>query len=102
MALDPEFIEMLNATALTLGILTPGIAAIIGYFRSKFKCLAELRKDLDEFKNVYGDRQLRHSKAFIILAKRLDMVNSRQHPERSPLNLGPDIETILKDEDGKL
>ncbi len=102
MALDPEFIEMLQATALTIGILTPGIAAIIGYFRSKFKCLADLRNDFESFKDAYGERQLRHSKAFIIICKRLDMVNSRQHPDRSPLNLNEDIETILKDENGNL
>jgi len=100
--MESEYMEILQAIAITMAITGPGIAAVIGYFRNKFNCLKQLRDDFEEFKDTYGDRQLRHSKAFIILSKRLDMVNSRQHPDRSPLNLGPDIETILKDEEGNL
>jgi hypothetical protein len=97
-----DLFQILEATGITLAIISPGIAAIIGYMRSKFNCIKELRKDFEDFKDQYGDRQLRHSKAFIILANRMDQVNKSQHPDRSALHLGDEIETILKDEHGNL
>lgn len=97
-----NLLENLELIALILGISAPFAGAIIAYFKNKFKCIGELRSEFEEFKDVIEDRQLRHSKAFIILANRIDDINHSQHPERPKLNLGPEIETILKDREGKL
>lgn len=45
-------------------------------------------------------RTLRQSKALIVLANRIDDINKEQHGKQ--LNLGPEIEVILKDKDGNL
>ena len=90
----------LETIAIVLAIISPGIIAFVGYFRSKFKCVTDLKKEFYNFKNTYGDRQLRHSKAFIILANRIDDINEEQHGKK--INLGPEIETILKDRHGNL
>lgn len=93
-------VEFLETIALILAVTGPGIAALIGYIRNKFNCIKQLREDFEEFKDQYGDRQLRHSKAFIIIANRLDNINFEQHGKE--LHLGEEIETILKDREGNL
>lgn len=94
--------ENLETIALIFAISGPILGGIIGYFKRKFKCIGQLRCDFEDFKDTVEDRQLRHSKAFIILANRIDDINHSQHPERPKLNLGPEIETILKDREGNL
>jgi hypothetical protein len=98
--MESDFMETLETVAIGLAIITPGIVAFVGYFRSKFKCITDLKKEFADFKDQYGDRQLRHSKAFIILANRIDDINEEQHGKK--INLGPEIETILKDRHGNL
>lgn len=98
--MDTDWIQILEAIGIAMAVTGPGIAAVIGYFRSKFRCIKELRDDLDELKDSLGDRQLRQSKALIILANRLDRINHDQHGKS--LDLGPEVETILKDKKGNL
>jgi hypothetical protein len=100
--METDIFRLLESIALTLAIVGPGIVAIIGYLRSKFKCIAEIKIELDSLKDSLGDRQLRQSKALIILANRMDDINKVQHADSGPLHLGNEIETILKDKHGNL
>ena len=98
--METSLLETLQTIAITLAIIGPGVAVIMAYFRSRFRCVTELKIEFEKFKDTYGDRQLRHSKAFIILANRLDDINKKEHGHNT--NLGPEIETILKDRHGNL
>jgi hypothetical protein len=100
--MENDIFKLLEAIALTLAIISPGLAAIIGSLRTKFKCITEIKKDLEDLKDSIGHRQLRQSKALIILANRMDDINKIQHADQGPLHLGNEIETILKDEHGRL
>lgn len=100
--MEENIMSLLQSIAITMAIISPGVAAIVGYLRSKFKDIQEIKDDLENLKDKLGDRQLRQSKALIILSHRLDDINGHQHPEKSPINLGPEIETILKDNHGNL
>jgi AmiR/NasT family two-component response regulator len=97
-----DFMQVLEAIGITLAIISPGLAAIVGYLRSKFKCIQTIKDDLEKLKDDLGDRQLRQSKALIILSSRMDDINKSQHPNENALNLGAEIETILKDKNGNL
>ena len=98
--MENNLLETLEIIAISLAIASPGLAAFIAWIRGNFKCIKELRKDFEKFKDQYGDRQLRHSKAFIIIARRMDKINKDQHDEDT--ELGEEIETILKDRHGNL
>lgn len=100
--MDTDLYQLLESIGITIAIISPGLAAIIGYLRSKFKCITEIKQDLEKLKDNVGDRQLRQSKALIILANRMDNINKEQHPDKSALHLGDEIETILKDKNGNL
>ncbi len=98
--METDYLELLEIIAISLAIVSPGIAAFIAWIRGNFKCIKELKKEFYDFKDHYGDRQLRHSKAFIIIAHRMDKINKDQHDEDT--ELGEEIETILKDRHGNL
>jgi hypothetical protein len=100
--MDTDLYQLLEAIGITIAIISPGLAAIVGYLRSKFKCIQIIKDDLEKLKDNVGDRQLRQSKALIILSHRIDDINGAQHPEVPKVNLGPEIETILKDKNGNL
>lgn len=68
----------------------PIVAAFYAWLKSLKKCVDKNDK-----------RGWRQSKALIILANRLDDIYAENHEGGKP-NLGPEIETILKDSNGDL
>ena len=75
--------------AITAGILVPIIIGFATWLRKQRECTVNT-----------DARTLRQSKALIVLANRMDDINFEQHGKK--LNLGPEIETILKDAKGDL
>lgn len=94
--MEVSLLENLEIIAITLGIAGVIIAPILGWIRSKFKCIGEVKTAVDKA----DERSLRQSKGLIILSYRIDAINFDQHKKK--LNLGPEMETILKDEKGDL
>ena len=97
-SLFTEHQAFLETVAIILAITGPTAGLVIGYFKKKFACVPKLARQAD----VQDARTLRQSKALIILSYRIDDINNFQHPNNNKSNLGPEIETILKDENGKL
>lgn len=87
--MEPNFQEVLTTIGIVAGITGPVIGGVIGWLKNKFKCIDKVDK-----------RSFRQSKAIIILANRLDDINQDQHGK--DLNLGAEVEEILKDQYGNL
>ena len=81
--------DYLPMIAIFVAISVPIVGAFYAWLRS-------LKKSVD--KN--DKRGWRQSKALIILANRLDDIYLQEHKGKA--NLGPEIETILKDSNGDL
>jgi len=81
--------HLLPILGILIAIATPLTGAFYAWFRRLSKCI--------EKNNRRGWRQ---SKALIILANRLDDIYERKHGDK--VNLGPEIEEILKDSNGDL
>jgi len=86
----------LETIVLIMAITGPSVGLVLGYFRKRFSCIPKLVEEVEDER----ERSLRQSKGLIILAHRLDDINFDQHGKK--MNLGPEMETILKDEKGNL
>jgi len=96
--MEPGITTLLETIVLILAVTAPIAGAVIGFIRKKLSCVSMIKEDVEEQKQ----RGLRQSKGLIILSYRLDDLNNYQHPDNNKSNLGPEMETILKDEKGDL
>ena len=96
--MEESIFTVLEQTLIVIAVASAFVTPLVAYFRKKFRCISEVKDIQDDQKQ----RSLRQSKALIVLANRIDDINFNQHPEKGKLNLGPEIETILKDERGHL
>ena len=76
------WIEIASLIAI-LGI--PIVVVVVKYIQKQRKCI-----------DIHSKTIFRTKKALLVLANRLDDINKEQHGKT--LNLGPEIELILKDE----
>jgi len=81
--------HILPLIGIFIAVAIPTIGAFYAWFRRLSKCIDKNDK-----------RGWRQSKALIILANRLDDIYEKQHGDK--VNLGPEIEVILKDSNGDL
>lgn len=96
--MEQNFKELLETIVLIIAVTTPISAAVLGFIRKKLSCIEKIKDEVESLQQ----RGLRQSKGLIILSHRLDTINDYQHPNNSKLNLGREMETILKDEEGNL
>lgn len=94
--MEGSILTFVETVAIILGITGPAAGLVLAYFKKKFRCIPKLASEVGDQR----DRSLRQSKGLIILAYRMDDINFDQHKKK--LNLGPEMETILKDEEGNL
>jgi len=72
-----------------IGLAITGIAgSILGYFRTRSKCLREMQKDISDM----SKRNFRIEKAIIILARMVDEQTDKAHPE-----LNTDLDGLIKE-----
>ena len=79
--------HLLTILAITIPVLLVVSVGIFKYFQNIKRCLDKADK-----------RTFRISKALVVLANRLDDIYKETHLKE--LNLGPEVETILKDSHG--
>lgn len=82
--------ELIQSTIMIIiGLAITGITGtIVGYFRTRSKCLREMQKDLSEM----SKRNFRIEKAIIILARMVDEQTDKAHPE-----LNTDLDGLIKE-----
>ena len=82
--------EIVQSTIMIIiGLTITGIAgSILGYFRTRSKCLREMQKDISDM----SKRNFRIEKAIIILARMVDEQTDKAHPE-----LNTDLDGLIKE-----
>jgi len=82
--------EIIQSTVMIIiGLAITGITGtIVGYFRTRSKCLREMQKDLNDM----SKRNFRIEKAIIILARMVDEQTDKAHPE-----LNTDLDGLIKE-----
>ena len=72
-----------------IGLTITGIAgSVLGYFRTRSKCLREMQKDISDM----SKRNFRIEKAIIILARMVDEQTDKVHPD-----LNTDLDGLIKE-----
>ena len=78
-----------STVMIIIGLVITGIAgSILGYFRTRSKCLREMQKDISDM----SKRNFRIEKAIIILARMVDEQTDKAHPE-----LNTDLDGLIKE-----
>jgi|TARA_B110000263_G_C15005341_1_gene372489 hypothetical protein len=78
-----------STVMIIIGLAITGIAgSILGYFRTRSKCLREMQKDISDM----SKRNFRIEKAIIILARMVDEQTDKAHPE-----LNTDLDGLIKE-----
>jgi hypothetical protein len=82
--------ELIQSTIMIIiGLAITGITgSIIGYFRTKSKCL----KNMNDSIEILSKRSFRIEKAIIILARMIDEQTDKAHPE-----LHTDLDGLIKE-----
>ena len=82
--------EIVQSTIMIIiGLTITGIAgSILGYFRTRSKCLREMQKDISDM----SKRNFRIEKAIIILARMVDEQTDKVHPD-----LNTDLDGLIKE-----
>ena len=82
--------EIVQSTVMIIiGLAITGIAgSILGYFRTRSKCLREMQKDISDM----SKRNFRIEKAIIILARMVDEQTDKVHPD-----LNTDLDGLIKE-----
>ena len=82
--------EIIQSTIMIIiGLAITGVTGtIVGYFRTRSKCLREMQKDLSDM----SKRNFRIEKAIIILARMIDEQTDKAHPE-----LNTDLDGLIKE-----
>lgn len=82
--------QILQSTIMIIiGLAITGIAgSVLGYFRTRSKCLREMQKDISDM----SKRNFRIEKAIIILARMVDEQTDKAHPE-----LNTDLDGLIKE-----
>lgn len=82
--------EILQSTVMIIiGLAITGITgSIIGYFRTKSKCIQKMNDKID----IISKRSFRIEKAIIILARMIDEQTDKAHPE-----LHTDLDGLIKE-----
>ena len=96
--MEPGINSLLETIVLILAVTAPIAGAVLGFIRNKLSCVASIKSEQDNQK----ERSLRQSKGLITLGYSIDKMNNFQHPNNMLSTLGPEMETILKDEKGDL
>ena len=78
-----------STVMIIIGLAITGIAgSILGYFRTRSKCLREMQKDISDM----SKRNFRIEKAIIILARMVDEQTDKVHPD-----LNTDLDGLIKE-----
>lgn len=82
--------EIVQSTIMIIiGLTITGIAgSVLGYFRTRSKCLREMQKDISDM----SKRNFRIEKAIIILARMVDEQTDKVHPD-----LNTDLDGLIKE-----
>lgn len=82
--------EIIQSTIMIIiGLAITGVTGtIVGYFRTRSKCLREMQQDISEM----SKRNFRIEKAIIILARMIDEQTDKAHPE-----LNTDLDGLIKE-----
>ena len=82
--------EIVRSTIMIIiGLTITGIAgSVLGYFRTRSKCLREMQKDISDM----SKRNFRIEKAIIILARMVDEQTDKVHPD-----LNTDLDGLIKE-----